>query len=273
MRRKREGEKEGSSSSCALPSSSPSASPPRVHIAEEAIRRKERGKFVTPALPFYHYSIANAHLHLVLQMVSSNSILAKSAVRSLWGWLTDFGGRWVALERERRRREKQKRRRWERRERENTEGSVSRENKRRRLEGDGMNTREKEKGNEENQQTQLPEEPDEDPEELRPVPGMNGLSVRFVRENFFAPLYHTDKDPSSKKDDSGKENETDERAEEEERGERMELETSLREGLWEEGDIESERDVVREVIAWDRLPSGRCVPYPILSRRKQVGLS
>ncbi|KAL7471672.1 hypothetical protein ACHAXS_011964 [Conticribra weissflogii] len=284
-----------SKSSCSQ-SHSPSRSPPRVQIDESSIRRKERTTFVTPVLPFVRYSIADAHLHLVLQMVSSNAVLAKSAVRSVWGWLTDFGGRWMAWERERRERKRRERQRQRRRRRmrmtmmmvpkERREGECGpppqkrrkrselgepngNEDEKREREGETttMTTTiaeregEKEREKDENGQHEREEDAEEeDPEDMRPVPGMNGLSVRFVRENFFGPSCDDDDDGEGDVErscgggngDSGG-RKIDDIASDVDAEERKELEGSSLEGLGYDG----RKRNVEEDIAWDRLPSGR----------------
>lgn len=59
-----------------------------VQIAESSILYKEHQRLIVPALPFFRYQIADAHLHLIVALVSNNSILSVSAVRSIWGLLT-----------------------------------------------------------------------------------------------------------------------------------------------------------------------------------------
>ena len=100
-----------------------------VTIDESAIQHKIQNKYLSPTQPYYQYQIANIYLHLIISLISNNSILCVSAVRSIWGLLTDFGGRWMEDEmrrmegrrkwrrrlrlRLRRRRELEKLRQWE----------------------------------------------------------------------------------------------------------------------------------------------------------------
>ena len=66
-----------------------------VTIDESAIQHKIQYKYLSPTQPYYNYQIANIYLHLIISLISNNSILCVSAVRSIWGLLTDFGGRWM----------------------------------------------------------------------------------------------------------------------------------------------------------------------------------
>ena len=116
-----------------------------VRIDEPSLRRKERRSVVLPALPFYRHRVADAHLRLVVALVSSNAVFSVGAVRCLWGLLTDFGGRWTAWAEGRSR------------------GAPP--CKKSRLEG--------------------PREEEHDNEGYEPVPGMNGLSVEFVWDAFY----------------------------------------------------------------------------------------
>ena len=121
--------------------SSSNNSPKAVQIAEPSIRHKEDTQYILPNAPYFNYSIADAHLRLLIALVSCNSTYGPPVVRTLWTLLTDFGGRWK-------------------------EYMVSYE-KRCREEEDG--------GEVENKVVLLIESE-------RPVPGMAGLSVEFIRD-------------------------------------------------------------------------------------------
>lgn len=59
-----------------------------VQISEECIRHKEDPKYIGPARPFFDYHVADAHLYLMVALVSNNSLLGVSAVRAIWKMLT-----------------------------------------------------------------------------------------------------------------------------------------------------------------------------------------
>ena len=187
----------------------------RVQISESSIRHKENTKFVIPHLPYFQYRIADAHLSLLVTLVSHNASFSLSAVRSLWGMLTDFGSRW---------------REWDicRRKRERGEEEA------RILRGKEMMVREAEL-----ELTEQLNQPQQQPEEERPVPGMNGLTVEFVREL----LSMCNKDMTGTRDDNA-----DEEEEEEEEDKDGTNNIAAR----------SDDDNEEEIYS-DRLPSGRYV--------------
>lgn len=84
-----------------------------VKIDESAIRHKEQMKYIVPTSPFFQYQIADAYLHLIITLISNNSILSVSAVRAIWTLLTDFGGKWMEGEMRR----VEEKRKWRRRRR------------------------------------------------------------------------------------------------------------------------------------------------------------
>lgn len=84
-----------------------------VKIDESAIRHKEQMKYIIPTSPFFQYQIADAYLHLIITLISNNSILSVSAVRAIWTLLTDFGAKWMEGEMKR----VEERRKWRRRRR------------------------------------------------------------------------------------------------------------------------------------------------------------
>ena len=120
--------------------SSGNNSPKAVQIAEPSIRHKEDTQYILPKAPYFNYSIADAHLRLLIALVSCNSTYGPPVVRTLWTLLTDFGGRW-------------------------REYMASYEKRRR-----------EEDGGEVENEVVLPIESE------RPVPGMAGLSVEFIRD-------------------------------------------------------------------------------------------
>lgn len=187
-------------------------SKPKVTISQSAILHKQYTKYIVPTQPFFHYEIADAYLHLIITLISSNSILCVSAVRAIWSLLTDFGGRWMEGEmrrveerrkwRRRRRRRRQLEQQQQRREQqllEKDENSMSPLAKR--LKSDGVESTvssssippppaavsvekltelNNEKGDEDNEDVL-----EEEPEGERIVPGMSGLTVDFVKDNYF----------------------------------------------------------------------------------------
>ncbi|KAL7492276.1 hypothetical protein ACHAWT_001964 [Skeletonema menzelii] len=84
-----------------------------VKIDPSAINHKHQIKYISPTQPFFQYQIADAYLHLIITLISTNSILSVSAVRAIWGLLTDFGMRWMEGEYKR----MEERRKWRRRRR------------------------------------------------------------------------------------------------------------------------------------------------------------
>jgi RNA polymerase I-specific transcription initiation factor RRN3 len=115
-------------------SSANNLSPKAVQIAEPSIRHKEDTQYILPNILYFNYSIADAHLRLLIALVSCNSTYGPPVVRTLWTLLTDFGSRWK-------------------------EYMVSYNNK---------------LGHDEDRVVLL--------ESDRPVPGMAGLSVEFIRD-------------------------------------------------------------------------------------------
>ena len=204
-----------------------------VTIDESAIQHKIQNKYLVPTQPYYQYQIANIYLHLIISLISNNSILCVSAVRSIWGLLTDFGGRWMedAMKRmEGRRRWRRRLRMGLRRRRELEKLRLQQQQLMEGLEnGDDKDDSENDKSplhkrqkidvtesslsttsppaavSIEKQLAELGTEKegvvDEDefidePEGDRIVPGMSGLTVDFVKDVFFSK--------TKKEDDGGK---------------------------------------------------------------------
>ena len=181
----------------------------RVKIDQSAIQHKEHNKYIAPTRPFFQYEIADVYLHLIIMLISSNSILSVSATRAIWGLLTEFGPKW--MEGEVRRGEELKK--WRRRRRRKRE--VEKKKLKVMLEESGLPVAKKvkmdvvesslssttesssssspaavsvEKVNE-----KIADEKEEDndilvevPEGERIVPGMSGLCVDFVKNVFFS---------------------------------------------------------------------------------------
>ena len=192
--------------------------PKQVKIDPTAINHKHQIKYIIPTTPFLHYHIADTYCHLLITLISTNSILSVSAVRAIWNLLTDFGSRWTEGEGRR----LEERRKWRRRRR-------VLERRRKELEKQQKKIEEEESGgdlplvkrqrlNDEivvvsssstpsstpaasvekltelnNKNNNNEEEEDnnndvfiEEPEGERIVPGMCGLTVDFVRDVFFS---------------------------------------------------------------------------------------
>lgn len=198
-----------------------------VKIDESAIQHKIQMKYIAPISPFFHYQIADAYLHLLITLISSNSILSVSAVRAIWTLLTDFGGKWMegALKRV------EEGRKWRRRRREllRKRRELERQQQQQQLkteEGDlgdlPLVKRQKldvtestisklsatpppaavsveklaELGTEKKEDKDddfLEEEPEGD----RVVPGMSGLTVDFVKDVFFSTKKEGDDNTST----------------------------------------------------------------------------
>ena len=148
-----------------------------VTISESSIRHKEDASCVLPNRQYFDYTLCDAYLRLLFDLVSCNSSFAPPAIRSIWRLLTDFGGRWkeymVRTEKEEREEDRRRRRRRSRllssQQRKEGEGE----------EGNGLNSEEQGDAlQREERDTLVSREGD------RPVPGMGGLSVDFVGDLF-----------------------------------------------------------------------------------------
>ena len=178
----------------------------KVKIDESAIQHKEQIKYIAPTQPFFQYQIADAYLHLIITLISSNSILSVSAVRAIWTLLTDFGGKWMEAEmrRQEERRKWRRRRRVMQRKRRELEKQQQlklkmQESLVKRFKSDDVTEStlssstpppaavsvEKltELGSEKEEDNDVLEE---EPEGERVVPGMSGLTVDFVKDVFFS---------------------------------------------------------------------------------------
>ncbi len=160
-----------------------------VKIAESSIRHKENASCVLPNSAYFDYTLCDAYLRLLFDLVSCNSSFAPPAIRSIWRLLTDFGGRWkeymVRTEKEEREEDRRRRKRsrllsLQRQREEQCQRQEAGEN-------------EEEEGEERNCLSSVEwggtlhrEERDAltTREGDRPVPGMGGLSVDFVRDLF-----------------------------------------------------------------------------------------
>ncbi len=189
----------------------------QVKIDPTAINHKHQIKYIIPTTPFLRYHIADTYCHLLITLISTNSILSVSAVRAIWNLLTDFGGRW--LEGEGRRLEE--RRKWRRRRRvlERRRRELEKQKRKDKIDGEesgGLPLVKRQKLNDEtmvvsssstpstsaavsvekvtklNNNNNEKEEDDnndvfiEEPEGERIVPGMCGLTVDFVKDVFFS---------------------------------------------------------------------------------------
>merc|ERR1719223_805347 len=67
------------------PTKSNTKKKPSVQISEHSIRHKENVKYLIPNSPYFSYSMADVYLHLLITLISNNSVLSMSAIRSLWG--------------------------------------------------------------------------------------------------------------------------------------------------------------------------------------------
>ena len=169
-----------------------SLSPRRnVQIAESSIRQKEL-KHITPALPYYDYSIADVYLKLLVTLVGNNNILSMSAIRAIWGMLVDFDPNWKSWSADHVKQKRQERQRLRLLARQNAHEAEP-SAKRMKI-GDGTLTQlssscdedlKQEQNVLQNGRSQETHEVEE-PEEERPVPGTGGLSVEFVRDSFAA---------------------------------------------------------------------------------------
>lgn len=132
-------------------------------MAEPSIRHKEDATCVVPNRPYFDYALADAHLRLLVSLASCGSAFGPPIVRSLWRLLTDFGGRWKDIMVKEDKEEEGRRRRRRR--------SIIRQ------------------GGEKREEEEIPGERETEDEEGggeggKPVPGMGGLSVDFVRDAF-----------------------------------------------------------------------------------------
>lgn len=155
----------------------------KVQIAEPSIRHKENVKYITPSIPYLSYSIADAYLHLIVSLISNNALLSVSAIRNIWNLLIDFGARWKDWSLDNVEREREVRRR-----RNNIRGrlvkkkfKVDNDNRRTSLQSNHFTESPKVV---QPQATTAGGEEEQHPEGERPVPGMAGLSVEFVRGAF-----------------------------------------------------------------------------------------
>ncbi|KAL7433136.1 hypothetical protein ACHAXM_003443 [Skeletonema potamos] len=203
-----------------------------VKIDESAIRHKEQMKYIVPTSPFFQYQIADAYLHLIITLISNNSILSVSAVRAIWTLLTDFGGKWMEGEmrrveekrkwRRRRRRVLLHRRRMElerQQQQQQQQQQVKMEEELEKDNGGDLPSVKRLKSDHDvtdltpssatpppptavsvEKLTELGTEKEEDndanfdeePEGDRVVPGMSGLTVNFVKDVFFSPQTERD---------------------------------------------------------------------------------
>ncbi|EJK64970.1 hypothetical protein THAOC_14237 [Thalassiosira oceanica] len=173
-----------------------SLSPRRnVQIAESSIRQKEL-KHITPALPYYDYSIADIYLKLLVTLVGNNNILSMSVIRAIWGMLVDFDPNWKSWSADHVQQKRQERLRLRLLARQNAHEAEP-SAKRMKI-GDGKLARhesscdddlEQERNVLQNRSQEKHEVEELEPEEERPVPGTGGLSVEFVRDSFIARAY------------------------------------------------------------------------------------
>lgn len=115
-----------------------------VQIAESSIRHKEDAQFIIPNAPYFDYSMADAHLRLLITLVSCNSTYGPPVVRALWRLITDFDSRWK----------------------------------------DWAVTYEDIRWKEGNHHAPPVVKEEEEDEGRWPVPGMSGLSVQFMRDAY-----------------------------------------------------------------------------------------
>ena len=200
-----------------------------VIIAESSIRHKENTRYIPSLFPYLSYKIANVYLNLLVTLVSNNSLLSVSATRSIWNLLTGFGGRWRdwSLEYGTMTNKKKKK---------------SRDNNKRRMieKGDNVSSLQHRKGGHDD------DDEEEVPENERPVPGMSGLSVEFVRDAFSFYNSHVIEEEEEEDDDENGDGGG---------GGRCRINDNIDTGL----NTSSACDelVIEEGIYSDRLPSGR----------------
>ncbi|KAL3779367.1 hypothetical protein HJC23_005227 [Cyclotella cryptica] len=163
-----------------------------VQIAEASIIYKEDQKYIAPVLPFFRYHIADVHLYLIVALVSNNSLLSVSAVRAIWKLLTDFGPKCENALKEAE--EERRRSIVEGRNTISYEGAVDDDvedstaaTKRKKADtviDDPSLQQHQEDGDSAINSTVKSKLPTTS-EGLKLVPGMNGLSVDFVKESFY----------------------------------------------------------------------------------------
>ena len=181
-----------------------SLSPRRnVQIAESSIRQKEL-KHITPALPYYDYSIADVYLKLLVTLVGNNSILSMSAIRAIWGMLVDFDPNWKSWSADHVKQKRQERQRLRLLARQNAH--VAEPSAKRMKISDGIMTQLSSCDDDDSKQDlnvlqnrSQDQHEVEEPEEERPVPGTGGLSVEFVRDSFIGRA-HSDNDAQVQRD-------------------------------------------------------------------------